>query len=86
MQNIATTLTLTVAVIGTGGTIAGTSANRSDNVGYNAAQLGAAQLIAAIPALAGVTIEVEQLAQIDSKDMGFALWRVLAERDRKSVV
>ena len=80
MQNIATTLTLTVAVIGTGGTIAGTSANRSDNVGYNAAQLGAAQLIAAIPALAGVTIEVEQLAQIDSKDMGFALWRALAER------
>ena len=80
MQNIATTLTQTVAVIGTGGTIAGTSANPGDNVGYRAAQLGAAQLVAAIPALAGMSIEVEQLAQIDSKDMGFALWRALAER------
>ena len=80
MQNIATTSTQTVAVIGTGGTIAGTSANAADNVGYSAAQLGAAQLVAAIPALAGVPIEVEQLAQIDSKDMGFALWRALAER------
>ena len=69
-----------VAVIGTGGTIAGTSANPADNVGYSAAQLGAAQLVAAVPALAGVPIEVEQLAQIDSKDMGFALWRALAER------
>ena len=76
MQNIA----LTVAVIGTGGTIAGTSANPSDNVGYSAAQLGAAQLVAAIPALAGVPVEVEQLAQIDSKDMGFAVWRALVER------
>ena len=80
MQNIATTLTQTVAVIGTGGTIAGTSANPADNVDYRAAQLGAAQLVVAIPALAGMPIEVEQLAQIDSKDMGFALWRALAER------
>ena len=80
MQNIATTSTQTVAVIGTGGTIAGTSANPADNVDYRAAQLGAAQLVAAIPALAGMPIEVEQLAQIDSKDMGFALWRALAER------
>ena len=80
MQNIATTLSKTVVVIGTGGTIAGTSTNPADNVGYSAAQLGAAQLVAAIPALAGMPIEVEQLAQIDSKDMGFALWRALAER------
>ena len=80
MQNIATTLSRTVAVIGTGGTIAGTAADASDNVGYRAAQLGAVELVAAIPALAGMPIEVEQLAQIDSKDMGFALWRALAER------
>ncbi len=76
MQNIARA----VVVIGTGGTIAGTSANPADNVRYSAAQLGAAQLVAAIPALAGMSIEVEQVAQIDSKDMGFALWRALAER------
>ena len=80
MQNIATTLTLTVVVIGTGGTIAGTAADPADNVGYNAAQLGVAELAAAIPALAGMAIEVEQLSQIDSKDMSYTLWRALTER------
>ena len=80
MQNIATTLTLTVVVIGTGGTIAGTAADPADNVGYNAAQLGVAELVAAIPALAGMAIEVEQLSQIDSKDMSYMLWRGLTER------
>jgi L-asparaginase len=69
-----------VVVLGTGGTIAGTAADPGDNVGYTAAQLGAAQLVADIPALAGVPIEVEQVAQIDSKDMGFEVWRALGER------
>ena len=67
-----------VVVLGTGGTIAGTAASAADNVGYTAAQLGAAHLVGAIPALAGAPIEVEQVAQIDSKDMGFAVWRALA--------
>jgi L-asparaginase len=68
-----------VVVLGTGGTIAGKAADSSDNVGYTAAQLGAQQLVAAIPALADVPIEVQQIAQIDSKDMSFAIWRALAE-------
>jgi L-asparaginase len=67
-----------VVVLGTGGTIAGTAASAADSVGYTPAQLGAAQLIAAIPGLAGQPIEVEQIAQIDSKDMDFAVWRTLA--------
>ena len=67
-----------VVVLGTGGTIAGTAAHAGDNVGYSAAQIGAAQLLAAIPALARQPIEVEQIAQVDSKDMGFAVWRALA--------
>jgi L-asparaginase len=67
-----------VVVLGTGGTIAGTAGSGGDNVGYTAAQLGAAQLVAALPVLAGAQIEVEQIAQIDSKDMGFAVWRALA--------
>ena len=67
-----------VVVLGTGGTIAGTAASAGDAIGYTAAQLGAAQLVAAVPALAGVPIEVEQIAQIDSKDMGFETWRALA--------
>jgi L-asparaginase len=78
MQNKAVVDTPIVVVLGTGGTIAGTAASAADNVGYTAAQLGAAQLVAAVPALAGVPIEVEQIAQVDSKDMGFAIWRALA--------
>jgi len=69
-----------IVVLGTGGTIAGTSAVASDNVGYTAAQIGVAQLVQAVPALAAVPLECEQVAQIDSKDMGFAVWRTLALR------
>ena len=67
-----------VVVLGTGGTIAGTAASPDDQIGYSAAQLSATQLIAAVPALADTPIEVEQVAQVDSKDMGFAVWRALA--------
>ena len=70
----------TVVILGTGGTIAGTSSDASDNLGYTAAQLGVADLVRAVPALAALPIETEQVAQIDSKDMGFAVWRVLAQR------
>jgi L-asparaginase len=67
-----------IVVLGTGGTIAGTASSAGDSIGYTAAQLGAAQLVAAIPALASVPIEVEQIAQVDSKDMGFEIWGALA--------
>lgn len=67
-----------IVVLGTGGTIAGTAGDPADNVGYSAAQLGAAQLVAAIPALAGCEVVVEQVAQVDSKDMGPGVWRALA--------
>lgn len=69
-----------VVILGTGGTIAGTAASAGDNVGYSAAQLGVAQLVAAVPALAEVPIEAEQVAQLDSKDMSLAVLRRLAER------
>lgn len=71
MQNI-------IVVLGTGGTIAGTSAVVGDDIGYTAAQIGVAKLVKAIPSLASVPLECEQLAQVDSKDMGFAVWRALA--------
>jgi L-asparaginase len=70
----------TVVILGTGGTIAGTAKNAADNVGYSAAQIGVAQLLAALPALAGLALDAEQVSQIDSKDMGFVVWRVLALR------
>ena len=72
----------TIVVLGTGGTIAGTAATAGDNIGYAAAQVGVAQLLAALPALAQLpcTLLAEQVAQVDSKDMGFGIWQTLAAR------
>jgi len=69
-----------VVVLGTGGTIAGTARRPGDHVGYVAAQLGVEQLVAAVPALGGVALECEQVAQLDSKDMDHATWQRLAQR------
>lgn len=70
----------TVVVLATGGTIAGTAPTPGDNIGYRAAQLGADALVAAVPGLAGSALETEQVAQVDSKDMDFAIWQRLAQR------
>ncbi len=67
-----------VVILGTGGTIAGKAAQASDNVGYTAAQLSIESLIEAVPALASRQIEAKQVAQLDSKDMDFATWQLLA--------
>jgi hypothetical protein len=73
-----------IVVLATGGTIAGKAAHASDNIGYTAAQLGVDDLLAAVPGLPGVLnghqVLCEQVAQVDSKDMDFALWRLLAQR------
>ena len=75
-----------IVVLGTGGTIAGTAAEAADNIGYTAAQVGVAQLLQAIPGLlallGGRTLESEQVAQLDSKDMSFEVWQRLALRVR----
>ncbi len=68
----------TVMILGTGGTIAGASGMAGDNVGYTAAQRSVADLLAAVPALAGTATEAEQVAQLDSKDMDAATWQALA--------
>lgn len=67
-------------VLGTGGTIAGTAATAGDHLGYQAAQLGVSQLVAAVPALRGLPLATEQVAQLDSKDMSHEVWRELALR------
>ena len=69
-----------VVILGTGGTIAGTAADATDNLGYTAAQIGVAQLAAAVPSLKPGSVETEQVAQVDSKDMSHAIWRELAVR------
>ncbi|MES2363111.1 MAG: asparaginase [Pseudomonadota bacterium] len=72
-----------IVILGTGGTIAGRAGNAFDNIGYTAAQVGVDELVLAIPALAAAgELITEQLAQIDSKDMSFAVWGRLAERVR----
>jgi L-asparaginase len=69
-----------VIVLGTGGTIAGRAAAAGDNIGYTAGQVGVTELLGGIEAPDGIALAVEQVAQIDSKDMSFAIWRTLAER------
>jgi L-asparaginase len=70
-----------VVVIGTGGTIAGTATGAADAPGYRAGTLKPDDLVRAVPGLAASAedrIETLALAQIDSKDMGPALWQQLA--------
>ncbi|MDP3134873.1 MAG: asparaginase [Burkholderiaceae bacterium] len=73
-----------IVILGTGGTIAGTSADPLDNTSYRAAQLGILELLGTVPCLqaafAAYAIEAEQVAQIDSKDMRHAVWLRLAQR------
>lgn len=66
-----------VVILGTGGTIAGTGHDPSRAWAYQAAQLSVTQLIEAVPALQGVPLEAVQVAQVDSKDMSWAVWRAL---------
>jgi L-asparaginase len=70
-----------IVVLGTGGTIAGTAANALDN-GYRAAQVGVHALLTHFPGWQEGTERyvVEQVAQLDSKDMGFDVWVKLALR------
>lgn len=74
----------TVVFLGTGGTIAGRSERGSDNVGYKAGQVGVQSLLEDIAplraALQGRHLVAEQVAQVDSKDMGFSVWARLAQR------
>jgi len=70
----------TIVLLGTGGTIAGTARSADDEINYAAAQITLADLVATIPTLAHLPLECEQVAQIDSKDMSYAVWRTLAER------
>ncbi len=86
MQAFQTKIIQKVVVLGTGGTIAGTATDASDNIGYTAAQLGVAHLVNAIPELGalqkaqGFELVCEQVAQLDSKDMSQAVWQLLLER------
>lgn len=74
-----------IALLATGGTIAGTSTASSASP-YAAAQLDISELMASMHALPGAHVlgncqlYAEQLAQVDSKDMHWTLWLKLRQR------
>ena len=89
MQSQTTQKNKQIIVLGTGGTIAGKSSSATDNVDYVASEVGIETLLAAIPSLADATgkasyagceLVCEQVAQVDSKDMTFEVWRRLLAR------
>jgi L-asparaginase len=63
-----------VLILGTGGTIAGVAESSAQGTGYRAAALSVEQLVAAVPALAAFDLETRQVAQVDSKNMSYAIW------------
>ena len=77
-----------IVVLGTGGTIAGESSSASEGLSYKAAQRGIDVLLQSVAeigqgmpkALSAFQFESEQVAQVDSKDMSFAIWHHLAQR------
>lgn len=67
----------TIALLGMGGTIAGTGS--AGGVGYRAGQIAAHDLLGGIPVPAGFAVRVQQVCQMDSKDVGDSDWRALAQ-------
>src|SRR5262245_14258544 len=69
-----------IVIVGTGGTIAGVAPQGQSDLAYQSAQLGVDTLVRAVPELAEVALQTEQVAQVDSKDMTHAIWQALAQR------
>lgn len=70
-----------IAVLGTGGTIAGAASGDPSLPGYTAGVIGVHALLQRVPMLSRVArLHAEQVVNIDSKDMDFAVWTQLAER------
>lgn len=67
----------TLVLLGTGGTIAGQATSAQDPLAYRSAQIGVETLAAGLVLPPGLRLVSEQVAQVDSKDMGPAVWRPL---------
>jgi len=69
-----------IAVLATGGTIAGAQTG-ANTAGYKAGSISIGNLVDAVPALAGLArIQAEQVANIGSQNMSHAVWAALAQR------
>ena len=69
-----------ILILGTGGTIAGSASDETIMEHYQAGVISAATLMAKIPLAQFAQIQVETIAQINSKDLQFSLWVDLAKR------
>lgn len=70
-----------IALVATGGTIAGRAASATNTTAYTAGVLTAADLLAAVPGLADIAeLRAETPFSIDSKDMTPTHWLALAQR------
>ena len=68
-----------IFVLATGGTIAGLASDAAKPQNYMAGQVGVDDLLQGV-AHEGIELLSEQVAQIDSKDMSFAVWQSLLAR------
>jgi L-asparaginase len=69
-----------VAVLATGGTIAGSGASATE-AGYASARLSVEAMVEGVPGLEGLAaIQGEQIANVGSQDMTFAIMTALARR------
>jgi len=66
-----------IVVLGTGGTIAGSSEEAGANIGYTSGTVPVSDLLSGITVPEGFILHAEQIAQLDSKDMDFATWHAL---------
>ena len=70
-----------IVVLSTGGTIAGRGDSTMNMSDYKAGALLGEQLVEAVPELNQLArVRVEQISNIGSSNMTFAIWRALAER------
>ena len=65
-----------IVVLGTGGTIAGLAQGAAEGR-YRAALKSVGDLLSGVAVPPGVTVQIEQVAQIDSKDMDLSVWQAL---------
>ena len=70
-----------IALIATGGTIAGAAEDPTRQLGYRAGALDVRTMLATVPGLdALAVVEAEQLFAIDSAQIEFSHWQLLAAR------
>ncbi len=69
-------------VLGTGGTISGLAEDAADVRGYTAGQVGVDQLLSGVALPGTFHVKTQQIAQVDSKDMTWAIWLELLKTAR----